>query len=175
MRFLRLGARKVEKEGKRLRRSWRSSVHVWRGPGEINICVASVHLPEVPKWFPGCKTLRIPNSKKSKRRVDKKRGGTLLSLSVSWWPRGQKFEEKGSKTNWKAERSSMWTNIGGKDSQWSLSVSFDLQLFYSPFSLLGLSALLDSNLLSAPVIVNNTRLEWGLSGQQSPTCTGTTE
>lgn len=36
------------------------------GQGEINICVASVHLPGVPKWFPGCKTLRIPNSKKAR-------------------------------------------------------------------------------------------------------------
>lgn len=173
--FWDLGQERWKKRGRDLEGAGGVQCMSEGGQGEINICVASVHLPGVPKWFPGCKTLRIPNSKKSERRVDKKRGGTLLSLSVSWWPRGQKFEEKGSKTNWKAERSSMWTNIGGKDSQWSLSVSFDLQLFYSPFSLLGLSALLDSNLLSTPVIVNNARLEWGLSGQQSPTCTGTTE
>lgn len=128
-----------------------------------------------PNDSPGAKRC-VSQAAKSERREDKKRGGTLLWLSDSWWPMGAEVWGEGIKDKPKRREKQYVNKYRGKRySQWSLSVSFDLCLLFSPLSLLGLSALLDSNLLSTPVILNNTRLEWGLSAQQSPTCTGTTE
>ena len=130
-----------------------------------------------PNDSPGAKRCVSQTAKKSKSGEDKKRGGTLLWLSDSWWPMGAEVWEEGIKDEKPNRREEQCVNKyrGKRHRQWSLSVSFDLCLLFSPLSLLGLSALLDSNPLSTPVIVNNTRLEWGLSAQQSPTCTGTTE
>lgn len=137
MRFQRLRAKRARRKKKKEGRNLEVGGGVWcmseGGQGEINICVASVHLPGVPRWFPGCKMVRIPNGKKSERREDKKRGGTLLWLSDSWWPMGAEVWGDGIK-GWRKRREKQYVNKyrEKKDSQRFLSVSFDLCLLFSP-------------------------------------------